>query len=63
MKMIKLWQIELLLFFAGLFWEYIAPKFRANTISDIFDVLAYIAGGFLYWIILRKEQYECNKEC
>ena len=55
-KMVKLWQIEALLFFAGLFWEYVTPLFRENTISDIWDVFAYMMGGFLYWILTRKEE-------
>ena len=54
-RIIKLWQIELLMFFCGIFWEYLTPMFRANTVSDIWDVLAYMIGGFLYWIITRKE--------
>lgn len=62
-KMVKLWQIELLLFFAGLFWEYVTPIFRTNTISDIWDVFAYMIGGFLYWLIARKEQNGNKKEC
>lgn len=53
--MIKLWRIELLMFFCGIFWEYIAPMFRANTVSDTWDMLAYMIGGFLYWIITKKE--------
>lgn len=55
-KMVKLWQIEALLFFAGLFWEYVTPIFRENTVSDIWDVVAYMMGGFLYWILTRKEE-------
>lgn len=51
-KINKLWQIELLLFFAGLFWEYVTPIFRINTVSDIWDILAYMIGGVLYWLIV-----------
>ena len=56
-KLIKLWQIETLLFFCGIFWEYITPLFRMNTVSDKWDVVAYMAGGFLYWICVKKERY------
>lgn len=62
-QMSKLWQIELLLFFAGLFWEYVTPIFRANTVSDICDVLAYMIGGVLYWLIIRKGQNAHKQEC
>lgn len=57
-KMTKLWQIELLLLVAGIFWEYITPLFRASTTTDIWDIVAYMTGGFLYWILVRKEKYE-----
>ena len=51
-----MWQIEALLLLAGLFWEYVTPLFRENTVSDIWDVVAYMMGGFLYWILTRKEE-------
>lgn len=55
-EMVKLWQIELLLFGAGFFWEYVTPMFRANTVSDIWDIFAYMIGGVSYWLIAGKEQ-------
>lgn len=61
-KMIKLWQIELLMFFCGFFWEYLTPLFRKNTVSDVFDIVAYMVGGLIYWIITRKEQNGVKKE-
>ena len=54
-KMMKLWQILLLMACCGFFWEYITPLYR-NTISDPWDILAYVCGGFIYWLIIRKEQ-------
>ena len=45
--------IEIIMFSAGLFWEYVTPLFREDTTSDILDLLAYLLGGFLYWIISR----------
>lgn len=55
-KMIKLWQIELILFFAGLFWEYVTPIFRNNTVSDMWDVIAYMIGGLLYFMLIKGKQ-------
>ncbi len=55
-KIVKLWQMELLMFLSGLFWEYVTPIFRQNTVSDVWDIFAYMVGGFLYWLIIRKEQ-------
>ena len=48
----RLWQIELLLFLCGVFWEYITPLFRTDTVSDPYDIVAYMCGGFIYWIIM-----------
>ena len=53
-SLIKLKQIELLLFFAGVFWEYITPVFRKNTVSDAWDIVAYMAGGVVYWLLVVK---------
>lgn len=57
----KLWQIELLMFSCGVFWEFITPIYRADTVSDIFDVLAYMVGGILYWLLVRKEKISIEK--
>lgn len=46
------------MFFSGVFWEYVTPIFRQNTVSDVWDILAYMAGGFMYWLIDRREQNE-----
>lgn len=54
-RMMKLRQILLLMACCGFFWEYITPLYR-NTISDPWDILAYVCGGFTYWLITRKEQ-------
>lgn len=56
-KMMKLWQILLLMACCGFFWEYITPLYR-NTISDLWDILAYVCGGFIYWLIVRGN---CNE--
>lgn len=51
--MTKLWQIVLFMFFCGIFWEYITPLYRHNTVSDFWDVVAYIVGGIIYWVVAR----------
>ncbi|MGF0110704.1 MULTISPECIES: hypothetical protein [unclassified Clostridium] len=53
-KMHKLWQIELLMFSCGVFWEFITPLYRFDTVSDIWDVFAYMLGGILYWVIVKN---------
>lgn len=59
----KLWQIELMMFGCGIFWEVITPMFRKSTVADIWDMAAYLAGGFLYWLIVRLYQYRCDRNC
>lgn len=51
-SIIKLYQIEGILFMSGVFWEYITPLYR-NTTSDPWDIVAYIFGGLLYWVIIN----------
>ena len=55
---IKLWQIECLLLICGFFWEYITPIFRTNTTCDNWDIIAYMLGGFMYWLIIRKRDID-----
>ena len=62
-KMLKLWQIELLMCCCGFFWEYLTPIFRENTVSDVYDIFAYMMGGMIYWAITRKERNGNRKEC
>lgn len=48
----KLWHIELLLLCCGIFWEYATPLIRPNVTCDNWDIVAYMIGGFLYWLIM-----------
>ena len=59
----KLWQIQILIFISGLFWEYITPMYRENTVSDLWDIVAYMCGGFLYWLNIKKECIGNDKKC
>lgn len=54
-RMTKLWQVVLLMTSCGFFWEYITPLFRPNTITDPWDILAYVCGGLIYWLIIRGD--------
>ncbi|MCH4181160.1 MAG: hypothetical protein PHR15_01360 [Atopobiaceae bacterium] len=40
----------------GLVWEYVVPLLIAHSISDPWDLLAYLLGGMTYWLIERKAQ-------
>ena len=48
--------IEALLLGAGLFWEYGAPLIRSDTVSDPVDILAYLLGGAIYWLVTVKHK-------
>lgn len=37
---------------SGVFWEYITPLFRHDTVSDPIDIVAYSFGALMY-VILR----------
>lgn len=37
------------IFFCGLFWECAAPLFVQGSVGDPWDLLAYVAGGVVYW--------------
>jgi hypothetical protein len=53
-------------FCAGIFWEYITPLYHPSSTSDIYDVLCYLLGACVYWIIQRKPQtasVQARKSC
>ena len=39
------------IFCCGLFWEYAAPLFVPDSVSDPWDVLAYSLGSVAYWVV------------
>ncbi|MCZ2257801.1 hypothetical protein [Sporosarcina sp. G11-34] len=51
--LIRFMRILLFTFVCGLFWEYVTPLYVSYSVSDRFDVLAYMTGGLLYWGIIR----------
>jgi len=49
----KLPHILAFCFSAGLVWEFVAPFLRKNSTPDWIDILCYMMGGFVYWILLK----------
>lgn len=43
----------LLIYVAGSYWEFIAPLYIAAAVTDLYDLVAYLAGGIIV-ILLRK---------
>lgn len=44
------------IFCCGLFWEYAAPLFVPDSVSDPWDVFAYCLGGATYWAIMGAKK-------
>ena len=40
-------------FIVGVYWEYVAPLYLASSVTDPWDIVAYMSGGLIYWIIVR----------
>lgn len=49
------------IFCCGLFWEYAAPLFVSDSVSDPWDVLAYCLGAVLYWAIVGVKKITCRR--
>lgn len=44
----------LLMLLCGIFWEYVCPLFLSYSVSDFYDVIAYILGGMMYYVFMSK---------
>ncbi|ADU31051.1 hypothetical protein [Evansella cellulosilytica] len=48
-------------FVVGIFWEYVTPMYLSNSVTDPWDIVAYMFGGCIYWLtttILTKKKKE-----
>lgn len=52
-ELLKLKWILLLCLSTSLIWEYFAPLLKPTATADMLDILFYLLGGFLYWLILK----------
>lgn len=48
----KLHWILLFMLVCGCIWEFVTPLFKPSSVTDILDLVCYICGAFLYWLIL-----------
>lgn len=44
----------------GIFWEYVAPFFLHQGVSDVYDVIAYVLGGITYLLLWRVVPVKIN---
>lgn len=49
----KLWMIILLMMICGIIWETIPALAFDHGVSDVFDIISYMTGGFIYYLIIR----------
>ena len=38
---------------AGIFWEYVTPLYRPQSVSDVWDIVAYLVGTLNYCALTR----------
>ncbi len=58
----KLTSMLVFILLCGLFWEYVAPLFVTGSVSDLLDLVAYIAGAFAYWLVYKFASKGMSKE-
>lgn len=49
----KLVHVVIITLVCGIIWEYLTPFYRNDTVSDPWDILAYMFGGILFWYIFK----------
>lgn len=53
-RLVELRRILIVMFASGLIWELIIPMLKRNAVTDVCDIFAYCAGGFLYWCLISR---------
>lgn len=41
----------------GVYWEAIGPLFKQTAVFDVYDIVAYLAGGLTYWIAISMRRF------
>ena len=41
-------------FLSGMYWEYITPLYMPASTSDVIDIVVYLSGACIYWLIYRQ---------
>lgn len=54
--LMKLHNILIFTLVVGLFWEYFTPLYYRVSVSDPLDVVAYMLGGVIYYLIIRTNK-------
>ena len=51
----KLIHILILCILGGIIWEVVAVYIKPTSVFDYFDFVAYMLGGFIYYILYKKK--------
>ena len=54
LKLNKLYIIIIVLLCCGCVWEFLAPLIRSDPYCDLWDFIAYVSGGIMYYYITHK---------
>lgn len=49
----RLIDVILITVVSGLLWEYVTPLYREDTVSDPWDLVAYLFGGICFWGLVK----------
>jgi hypothetical protein len=61
-KLKKLWQIYMIMIPAAIVWEIVMPMLVRTSVGDIFDVVCYFFGAYLYWLFVYNQKGETRDE-
>ena len=50
-KFRHLLKVIMIMLFCGIVWEYLTPLIRNDTVSDLYDIIAYVSGGIIYYFL------------
>ena len=48
-------------FVSALIWEFLAPVLKDGSVTDLIDIVCYMTGTVIYWLILRL--FISRKDC
>lgn len=54
-RICELKRIVIILLCAGIIWEFFPILIHQNATCDMFDIIAYMLGGLIYWIIIKEK--------
>lgn len=52
----------LIIILASLYWEYIAPLYLPYSVKDAKDIIAYLAGGVVFLVFIKRQREKSSDE-